>query len=56
LDVLSVHAGAREAEHQQWKAAVLRGEIELEEIDTQPYNPPSRAKPTQSPTQAAEGN
>ena len=29
---------AREAEHQEWKRAVLAGEIELEEIDTEPYN------------------
>jgi alkanesulfonate monooxygenase SsuD/methylene tetrahydromethanopterin reductase-like flavin-dependent oxidoreductase (luciferase family) len=29
---------AREDEHQAWKAQVLAGEIELEEIDTTPYN------------------
>ena len=45
---------AREAEHQQWKAAVLRGEIQLEAIDTQPFNAPSRAKPTQPPTSESE--
>jgi hypothetical protein len=28
---------AREPEHQAWKDAVLNGEIELEEIDTEPY-------------------
>ncbi|HET8936423.1 MAG TPA: LLM class flavin-dependent oxidoreductase [Polyangiales bacterium] len=44
----------REAAHQQWKAAVLRGEIELAEIDTQPFNTVSRAKPSKAPTQASE--
>ena len=29
---------AREPEHQEWKAGVLAGEIELDEIDTTPYN------------------
>jgi alkanesulfonate monooxygenase SsuD/methylene tetrahydromethanopterin reductase-like flavin-dependent oxidoreductase (luciferase family) len=29
---------AREDEHQVWKQAVLAGEIELDEIDTTPYN------------------
>ena len=28
----------REPEHQEWKREVLAGEIELEEIDTEPYN------------------
>jgi len=45
---------ARDAEHQQWKAAVLRGEIELETIDTQPFNVASRAKPTKPPTSESE--
>jgi alkanesulfonate monooxygenase SsuD/methylene tetrahydromethanopterin reductase-like flavin-dependent oxidoreductase (luciferase family) len=45
---------AREAEHQQWKAAVLRGEIQLEAIDTQPFNAPGRAKPTKPPTSESE--
>jgi alkanesulfonate monooxygenase SsuD/methylene tetrahydromethanopterin reductase-like flavin-dependent oxidoreductase (luciferase family) len=40
----------REAEHQQWKAAVLAGDIELEDIDTEPYNFAARGKPTQSST------
>lgn len=29
---------AREAEHQEWKRAVLAGELALEEIDTEEYN------------------
>ncbi len=29
---------AREPEHQAWKAGVLAGEIELDEIDTSPFN------------------
>jgi alkanesulfonate monooxygenase SsuD/methylene tetrahydromethanopterin reductase-like flavin-dependent oxidoreductase (luciferase family) len=37
---------ASEAAHQQWKAAVLAGEIQLEEIDTDPYNFAARGKPT----------
>jgi alkanesulfonate monooxygenase SsuD/methylene tetrahydromethanopterin reductase-like flavin-dependent oxidoreductase (luciferase family) len=40
---------AREPEHQAWKAAVLRGEITLEEIDTEPFNT-ARARPTKPPT------
>ncbi len=31
----------REPEHQEWKRGVLAVEIELEEIDTTPYNLPS---------------
>jgi hypothetical protein len=27
-----------EAEHQEWKQQVLAGELDLEEIDTEPYN------------------
>jgi len=27
----------REPEHQEWKQAVLAGDIELEELDTAPY-------------------
>jgi alkanesulfonate monooxygenase SsuD/methylene tetrahydromethanopterin reductase-like flavin-dependent oxidoreductase (luciferase family) len=41
---------AREPEHQQWKAAVLAGELELEDIDTEPYNFAARGKPTQVST------
>ena len=36
----------REPEHQEWKRGVLAGEIELDEIDTQPYNMPSNQTPT----------
>jgi alkanesulfonate monooxygenase SsuD/methylene tetrahydromethanopterin reductase-like flavin-dependent oxidoreductase (luciferase family) len=32
----------REHEHQEWKAAVLAGEIQLDEIDTSPYAMPRR--------------
>jgi alkanesulfonate monooxygenase SsuD/methylene tetrahydromethanopterin reductase-like flavin-dependent oxidoreductase (luciferase family) len=39
----------REAEHQQWKQAVLAGDIELEELDTEPYN----VRTNQTPTKAA---
>jgi alkanesulfonate monooxygenase SsuD/methylene tetrahydromethanopterin reductase-like flavin-dependent oxidoreductase (luciferase family) len=45
---------AREEEHQQWKAQVLSGEIQLEEIDTQPFNMAGRAKPTKPPTRESE--
>ena len=34
---------AREPEHQAWKAAVLAGDIELDEIDTSPY---ARVRPS----------
>ncbi len=37
---------AREDEHQSWKAAVLAGEIELEDIDTEPFNFNVRQTPT----------
>jgi hypothetical protein len=36
----------REPEHQEWKRAVLAGEIELPEIDTTPYNVPTNQTPT----------
>ena len=39
----------RETEHQEWKRRVLSREIELEEIDTAPYDIPGRLKPTQKP-------
>ena len=32
----------RETEHQEWKRAVLAGDIVLEEIDTTPYAMPRR--------------
>ena len=34
----------RDPEHQQWKEAVLAGEIALEEIDTQTYRTPRRGR------------
>ncbi len=37
---------AREEEHQQWKKAVLNGEVQLEEIDTEPFNFKARGAPT----------
>ena len=36
----------REPEHQAWKQKVLKGEIELPEIDTSAYNQPSNQTPT----------
>lgn len=45
---------AREPEHLQWKQAVLNGEIELEEIDTEPYNFRARGAPTKPPSSAEE--
>ena len=35
----------REGAHQEWKRGVLEGRIELEEIDTTPYNLPSNQTP-----------
>ena len=35
----------REPEHQAWKAGVLAGEVELTEIDTDPYAQPRRRRP-----------
>jgi alkanesulfonate monooxygenase SsuD/methylene tetrahydromethanopterin reductase-like flavin-dependent oxidoreductase (luciferase family) len=35
----------REPEHQAWKAAVLAGEVELTEIDTEPFAQPRRRRP-----------
>ena len=37
---------ARQGEQDAWKQAVLNGEIELEEIDTEPFNFAARGKPT----------
>ena len=34
----------REPAHQEWKEAVLRGEIEIEEIDTEPFAAPRRGR------------
>jgi alkanesulfonate monooxygenase SsuD/methylene tetrahydromethanopterin reductase-like flavin-dependent oxidoreductase (luciferase family) len=36
----------RDAEHQAWKQAVLSGDLELEELDTEPYNFRSNQTPT----------
>ncbi len=44
---------AREDEHQQWKSAVLAGELELEDIDTDPFNFKTRQTPSQKSTKAA---
>jgi hypothetical protein len=43
----------RETEHQAWKSAVLAGEIELAELDTQPHNQRTNQTPTAS---VASGN
>jgi alkanesulfonate monooxygenase SsuD/methylene tetrahydromethanopterin reductase-like flavin-dependent oxidoreductase (luciferase family) len=43
---------AREPQHQEWKSAVLRGEIELEDVDTTPYNAYTLQTPV---SQAATG-
>lgn len=40
----------RHAQQEQWKAAVLAGEIELEDIDTEPFNITRGRKPTQAST------
>ena len=44
---------ARHPEQEAWKAAVLNGEVELSEIDTEPYNFAARLKPTQASTREA---
>jgi alkanesulfonate monooxygenase SsuD/methylene tetrahydromethanopterin reductase-like flavin-dependent oxidoreductase (luciferase family) len=44
---------AREPEHQEWKKAVLAGDIELEELDTEPYNVRTNQTPTTSTTSAS---
>ena len=36
----------REPEHQEWKRKVLAGAIELDEVDTEPFNFRGSAKPT----------
>jgi len=41
---------ADEAQHQAWKRAVLAQEIELEDIDTDPFNITGRQAPTQAPS------
>ncbi|MDE0192155.1 MAG: hypothetical protein OXQ90_12430, partial [Gammaproteobacteria bacterium] len=44
---------ARHGEQEAWKAAVLAGEIELEDIDTDPYNFTARGKPSKPSTKEA---
>ena len=39
-----------EPEHQEWKRQVLAGEIELEEVDTDPFNAKNMARPTKAMT------
>lgn len=39
----------RDADHQAWKRAVLSGEIELEEVDTEPHIPSGGSRPTIAP-------
>ncbi len=41
---------AGQAEHDAWKAAVLAGEIELDDIDTEPFNFSRGREPTQPST------
>ncbi len=43
----------REGEHQQWKRAVLAGELKLDEIDTEPFNVTRGREPTLPPSQEA---
>lgn len=45
---------AKQTEQDEWKAAVLAGEIKLEEIDTEPYNFKARGKPTIAPSESAK--
>ncbi len=40
---------ALEPEHQEWKQKVLSGEIQLDEIDTEPFEQAGRQRPTQKP-------
>ena len=44
---------ARHGEQEAWKAAVLNGEIELTEIDTEPFNITARQAPTKKSTKEA---
>ena len=43
----------RHSEHEAWKAAVLNGEIELEDIDTDPYSFSTRQAPSKKSTREA---
>jgi alkanesulfonate monooxygenase SsuD/methylene tetrahydromethanopterin reductase-like flavin-dependent oxidoreductase (luciferase family) len=40
----------RDPQHQEWKRGVLAGDIELEELDTEPYNVRTNQTPTTSRT------
>ena len=46
---------AREPEHQEWKQAVLAGDIELEQIDTAPHSIRGSAAPTIPPGRSPAG-
>jgi alkanesulfonate monooxygenase SsuD/methylene tetrahydromethanopterin reductase-like flavin-dependent oxidoreductase (luciferase family) len=46
---------AREPEHQEWKQAVLAGDIELEQIDTAPHSLQGMAAPTIPPAGSPAG-
>ena len=41
---------ARHGEQEAWKAAVLAGELELDDIDTEPFRFAARGKPSKPPT------
>jgi hypothetical protein len=38
-----------EAEQQEWKTAVLAGELQLEEVDTEPYSVRTYVDPSKAP-------
>ena len=42
-----------EEQHQAWKRSVLGGDIELDDIDTDPFNLTSRLLPTKAPSDEA---
>ena len=44
----------RHGEQEEWKRAVLAEEIELEDIDTEPFNFAARLKPSQPSTRDAK--
>ena len=44
---------ARHGEQEAWKAAVLAGEIELADIDTEPFNFAARGKPNKPSSKEA---
>ena len=45
----------RDGEHLDWKQRVLSGAIDLEEIDTKPYNMPTNQTPTSKVKATAQG-